>query len=281
MFSSSRSTKRYRCKTAKPRAAGVSGVTARHSRIRGFSQAKLGRARVLAVGAGGIISWLACPLVRKGVGVLHICDGDVVELSNLSRQMFVASDLYKNKAQRLARNLRRQGFCGTQLVAHPYMFEELLASGAVPEADIIIVGVDDDATRLTVMEYCRAHRIRVILIAVSPDADNGYVFVYEPNAACLACVLPDMVISARDGRKPCPGVPACLDILLTVAGFAAYVVDTLLMERPRTWNFRRVFLSGEGQDLAWNVPRRPDCAVCGSDPCQGHEVPKNWRHKNG
>ena len=106
-------------------------MTARHAGIRGFAEEKLARAWVLAVGAGGIVGWVGCGLVRKGIGTLYLCDGDEVELSNLNRQLFTEHDLYKNKAERLARNLSRQGFCGTELIAYPYMFEELLELSAV------------------------------------------------------------------------------------------------------------------------------------------------------
>ncbi len=238
-------------------------MAARHSGIPGFDQAKLAAGRVFCIGGGGIIGWVACGLVRKGIGSLYICDGDDVEMSNLNRQLFFADDLYKNKAERLARNLSRQGFCGTELVAYPYMFEEVQYLRAVPDVDIIVIGVDDHAARLTVMQHCIATETRAVFIAVAADADNGYVFVYEPRQACLGCVLPDLATKAREGRKPCPGVPACLDILLVVCGIALYAIDTVLMHRPRTWNFRQVFLSGHGEGCIWNVPRRQNCAVCG------------------
>lgn len=234
----------------------------------GFSQKTLSAARAFTIGAGGIISWLACGLVRKGIGTLHVCDGDAVELSNLSRQLFGARDVGKNKAVRLARNLRAQGFCGTRLTAYPLRFEELVALEIMPAVDLVVVGVDDHAARLAVMRWCAAARKPAVFIAVSPDADNGYVFVYKPGAACLCCVLPDLVRLGEEGRRPCPGAPATLDVLLSVAGFATYAIDSLLMERPRSWNFRRVFLSGDGEDCAWAVPQQPACPVC-----SGEDVP--------
>jgi hypothetical protein len=154
------------------------------------------------------------------------------------------------------------------LYGYAHSFEELLHVDAVPDVNVIIVGVDNDPTRLAVMEHCLANGVAAVFIAVSPDADNAYVFVFEPDRACLGCVLPDLVAHARDARTPCPGTPACLDVLLTVGGLGLYAVDTILMDRPRTWNFRRFFLSGEGQDVAWNVPRRPGCAVCGTGACR-------------
>ena len=48
----------------------------------------------------------------------------------------------------------------------------------------------------------------------------------------------------NDERFPCPGTPAVADILQAVGSVAVYAVDTLLMKRPRSWNYRRISLSG-------------------------------------
>jgi hypothetical protein len=91
--------------------------------------------------------------------------------------------------------------------------------------------------------------VPVIFAAVSADGDHGYVFVQESNGASIGCLFPDMV---DDGRYPCPGTPAIADILQTIGGLAVYAVDSLLTERLRHWNYRRLSLRNASSDgSAW------------------------------
>ena len=65
------------------------------------------------------------------------------------------------------------------------------------------------------------------------------MFIQEWSGPCLGCLFPDIV---NDDRFPCPGTPAIADILQAVGALAVYAVDTLLMERRRNWNYRRIGL---------------------------------------
>jgi hypothetical protein len=73
-------------------------------------------------------------------------------------------------------------------------------------------------------------------------------------------MFPDMI---NDDRYPCPGTPAIADILQAVGSLTVYAVDTLLMNRPRTWNYRRISLSEAALDGASLIPVRKDCPICG------------------
>ena len=57
------------------------------------------------------------------------------------------------------------------------------------------------------------------------------------------------------------GTPAIADILQAVGALAVYAVDTLLMKRPRVWNYRRITLSDAALDGGSMVPPRPDCRM--------------------
>ena len=73
-----------------------------------------------------------------------------------------------------------------------------------------------------------------------------------------ACVFPDMM---NNNRFPCPGTPAVADILQAVGALAVYAVDSLLMHRPRLWNYRTVRLSDGQMDSSAVVPARPQCPM--------------------
>jgi len=106
-------------------------VDSRHKGIPGFRQDALNSASVILVGAGGLCGEIAEGLVRKGVGKLIVCDGDIVEPSNLNRQLFLARDVSKNKAIRLAKNLCPMGPMGTEITAFPLLFQEAVEKGEI------------------------------------------------------------------------------------------------------------------------------------------------------
>lgn len=104
-----------------------------------------------------------------------------------------------------------------------------------------------------------------MFMAVSTDADYGYVFVQEPGRACWACAMkPEQTASDDDAdQRRCPGVAASIDIIKTLAGVALYAVDTLIMDRPRDWNYRVISLSRSDFGGSCRVGPRDDCPVCG------------------
>jgi hypothetical protein len=65
----------------------------------------------------------------------------------------------------------------------------------------------------------------------------------------------------NDDRYPCPGTPAIADILQAVGALAVYAADTLLMKRPRSWNYRRIDLSDGALDGASVIPSRQGCRM--------------------
>ena len=194
------------------------------------------KSRVLCIGAGGINSQIAPTLVRKGIGGITLVDDDIVEPSNLNRQRFYSKDIGENKAIALARNLQPECIVATEIYGYPLQFEDAIARGIDLTCDVAICGVDNNPARVAASWYFRAKEIPVIFTAVSRDADHGYVFIQDKDGPCIACMFPDMV---NDDRFPCPGTPAIADILQAVGSLAVYAVDTLLMKRQRTWNYRR------------------------------------------
>jgi len=233
-------------------------ATDRQERIPFFDQEKLSKAKIGLVGAGGINSEIGQGLARKGVGALDIFDDDVVTLSNLSRQGFSQRDLYKKKALQLPKNLARECVYPTTITGYALRFEEALDRGVLMDADLYVFGVDNNQARVA---GCKAfwQRTPVVFLGTGPEANNGYVFIQEPGGACFACIFPHALES--NTRMEC--APSSLDILKAITGQALYGIDSLLMDRPRHWNYREVFLDGSINDRTLYQERWPDCAVCG------------------
>jgi molybdopterin/thiamine biosynthesis adenylyltransferase len=237
----------------------IRGAEDRQGRIPGFDQTAFSKASVLCIGAGGIISQIAPTLVRKGIGRITLLDDDLVEPTNLNRQRFYMEDVGENKAVALARNLKRECIARTEIRARGFRLEEAIACGINLTCDVAICGVDNNPARVAASRHFRTKNIPVIFTAVSRDADHGYVFVQDKDGPCIACLFPDMV---NDDRFPCPGTPAIADILQTVGSLGVYAVDSLLMKRPRTWNYRRLSLSDPSLDGGWTIVQREACEIC-------------------
>jgi molybdopterin/thiamine biosynthesis adenylyltransferase len=237
-------------------------VTSRQEKVPWFTQQALMMAKVILIGAGGLGGEIGEGVVRKGVGTLTILDQDVVEVTNLNRQRFFKADLYKNKAHRLAKNLSKEGFCGTVIQGYGLSLQEAIKRGIDLSGQVVIVGVDNNPTRVLASRFFRQAGIPVIFTAVSADANHGYVFVQEAGEghACFGCLFPK---SVNDETWPCSGTPAVKDILKVVAGIVVYAVDSLLMQRLRVWNYKDCYLDGSIPDNNWQVERRKECQLCG------------------
>jgi molybdopterin/thiamine biosynthesis adenylyltransferase len=241
----------------------IPGATDRQQRLAGFDQAVYSKSGVVCIGAGGLISHIAPSLVRKGIGALTILDDDVVEPSNLNRQRFYAKDIGHTKAHALAENLVGECVHTTILTAYPLLLEEAIDTGIDLRCDVAICGVDNNPARVAASKYFRDLRIPVIFTAVSADADHGYVFVQEPAGPCFGCLFPDAV----DSRTyTCPATPAIADILQAVGALTVYAVDTCLMDRPRNWNYRCMYLSDGRWDSGIVIDTRCNCQLTPHQP---------------
>lgn len=131
--------------------------------------------------------------------------------------------------------------------------------------DIIVAAVDNQlpTTRLDVCRIGVLRRIPTVIMGATVDANGGYVHLYTPGNACWACLNgPDL--RAGDGEYVrCPESAASVDILKVLGGIALYAIDTVLMNRPRDWNYWTVSLKDGGFGGSTMLPRRPDCPVCG------------------
>lgn len=219
-------------------------------------------AHVALIGCGGLGGEVGHGLVRKGIGHLTLCDHDRVDVSNLPRQQFRAQDVGRPKALALVANLARQATARSLVDGYACSFQNALAQDIDLTCDVAVVGVDNQPTRLAAAEHYQARGIPVIFLAVDVQAACGYVFVQRslPGHPCFQCLYPD---ARQDARiHGCAG--AAIDILKVMGGIALYAIDSLLMARPRPWNYKAVFLdrSGDGQRF---IGVRRDCALCGGD----------------
>jgi molybdopterin/thiamine biosynthesis adenylyltransferase len=247
----------------KRKGKAIPGADDRQQLIPGFDQEVFSKSSVCCVGAGGIISHIAPTLVRKGLGRMALLDRDIVEASNLNRQLFYEKDIGENKALALAGNLQRECIAATDIRGYACRLEDAIDRDIDLSCDVAVCGADNNPARVAASRFFRFKGIPVIFAAVSRDGDHGYAFVQERHGPCIACLVPDMT---DDDRYPCPGTPAVADILQVIGAMVVYAVDTLLMNRPRVWNYRRISLADGSLDGAASISDRQGCRMFSPAP---------------
>lgn len=250
---------RFYCKEIKPKDTSGTSIMCRQEIVPGFKQEIMNTLTVVLIGAGGLGGEIGEGLVRKGVGCLKIFDADSVELTNLTRQKFFEEDLYKNKAISLGKNLSKQGVRKTEIIAYPVMFQKAVEDEIDTNCDIAICAPDNDFARIFTAKYFY-QKIPIIFAGLDREVSTGYVFIQQPKEACFGCALPHAL---NRKREPCPNSPAIIDVVKIIAGYILFAVDSTIMERKRSWNFRQIFIAGFAPEVVRIIERKKGCLICG------------------
>jgi molybdopterin/thiamine biosynthesis adenylyltransferase/rhodanese-related sulfurtransferase len=228
-------------------------------------QQRLLDARVLLVGAGGLGSPASLYLGAAGVGTIGIVDADVVDESNLQRQIVHATDRLGEPKVLSAKQTVEALNPDVRVV--PY--EERLTSENVERIladgwDVIVDGADNFPTRYLVNDASVWHGIPVVHGSIFRF--EGQVTVFHPGAGpCYRCLFP----------KPPPAelAPSCaeggvLGVLPGVIGsLQANEALKLILDRGDSLAGRLLLFDALGTTLdEVTVRRDPDCPVCGEHP---------------
>ena len=234
-------------------------------------QRKLAASAMLVIGAGGLGSPAALYLAAAGVGRLGIMDFDVVDVSNLQRQVIHRTqDVGKSKAQSAKRGV--QDLNPTVQVD---IYEEGISSAnaieIISKYDIVIDGTDNFPTRYLVGDACVMLEKVNIYGSIYRFEGQATVFDGRKNAdgtrkgPCYRCLYPE---------PPPPGeVPSCAEggVLGILPGTIAMIQATEAIKaltgigKPLTGRFLRYdALNMEFRTL--KLRRNPACPVCGDHP---------------
>jgi adenylyltransferase/sulfurtransferase len=228
-------------------------------------QQRLLDARVLLIGAGGLGSPASLYLAAAGIGTLGIVDGDVVDESNLQRQIVHATDrLGEPKVLSAKRTLEA---LNPDVRVVP--FQERLTSENVDRVlaegwDVIVDGADNFPTRYLVNDASVWHGIPVVHGSIFRF--EGQVTVFQPGQGpCYRCLFPsppppELAPSCAEGGVlgVLPGIIGSLqanEALKLVLGAGEPLVGRLLLFDALATTLDEVA-----------VPRDPSCPVCGETP---------------
>ena len=233
------------------------------SEVGGRGQRKLLNSKVLLIGAGGLGSPAALYLAAAGVGTVGVVDFDLVDLSNLQRQILHhVHDIGRPKVQSAVESIAD---LNPDVKVVPY--NQALTSQNVKqifaEYDVIVNGCDNFPTRYLANDAC------VFLNKPMVDGSifkfEGQVTVFLPGQGCYRCLYP--------APPPAGLVPSCSEagVFGVLCGVVASIqgIETikLLLGLGESLAGRLLFFDALGMEFRMvKIRRDPACPVCGDHP---------------
>ena len=237
---------------------------ARHIVLReigGPGQKRLKEAKVLVIGAGGLGSPALQYLAATGVGTIGVIDDDVVENSNLQRQVIHTDDrigMPKVFSAQIA--MQAQNPFVEVRPYHRRLTAEI-AEELFREYDLILDGTDDSDTRYLVNEV--AVQLGKPLISAAISQWEGQISVFDPanDAPCYRCVFPE---PAAAGLAPSCAEGGVLGPLPGVLGsmMAVETVKLLAMTGETLRGRMLIYDALYSETRIISVKKRPSCPVC-------------------
>jgi sulfur-carrier protein adenylyltransferase/sulfurtransferase len=229
-------------------------------------QLKIKQAKVLCIGTGGLGAPLGLYLAAAGVGRIGLVDFDVVDTTNLQRQvLFGTSDVGRPKTEAAAERLRNLN-PDIQIDTFETQLTSANALELFKDYDIIVDGTDNFPTRYLVNDAC--------IITGKPNV-YGSIFRFEgqitvfgyPGGPCYRCLYPEppppgLVPSCAEGGVlgVLPGIVGTIqaaETLKLIIGKGEPLIGRLLLFDALAMKFRELKLR-----------KNPECPVCGEHPTQ-------------
>ena len=178
--------------------------------IGGSGQKKLKNARVLVIGAGGLGSPVLQYLGACGVGVIGIIDNDLVDNSNLHRQViYPDSAIGENKVFAAAEVIKSQNPF-VEVLTFNRFFNVAIAKELISDFDVVVDGTDNTSSRYLINEMCVLLKKPLVSGAIAQW--EGQVMVYDsmPESPCYQCVFPLTHMESMDVSCSTLGVVGAL-----------------------------------------------------------------------
>jgi len=235
--------------------------------IGGIGQAKMMEARVLVVGAGGLGTPLLMYLAAAGIGVIGVVDDDVVDLSNLQRQVIHGTGQIGRAKVDSAREAVANINPEIQLIAHQERVTVHNVMKLIGEYDVIADGSDNFETRFLLNDAC--HLAGKTLVSAAILRFEGQLATFKSGLGseypCYRCLFrepppPGMIPSCAEGGvlgalAGAMGSLQTTEILKEIIGIGDSMAGSLLIYDALSTTFRKMKLKPD-----------PSCPLCGDAP---------------
>lgn len=227
-------------------------------------QEKLKAARVLLIGTGGLGSPAALYLAAAGIGTMGLIDFDVVDFSNLQRQIIHGTSNVNQPKVESAKARLAEINPNVHVVAYNQMMTKDNILRILKDYDIVLDGTDNFQTRYLVNDACVFMKKPFVYGSIFRFDGQATVF-YPGKGPCYRCLFaepppPGMVPSCAEGGVLgiLPGVIGVIqatEVVKLILGKGESLIGRLMLYDALKMNFREV-----------KFRRNPKCPVCGDNP---------------
>ncbi len=232
--------------------------------VGGKGQKKLAKARVFIVGAGGLGSPAALYLAAAGVGTLGVIDADVVDLSNLQRQVIHHTPDVGRPKVHSAREKIQALNPDVKVVTYEDRLTSTNALDMIREYDVVIDGVDNFPTKFLINDAC-FFADKPLVHAGILRFEGRVTTIIPKRSACYRCVFknpppPGLVASCQEAGvigvlAGIIGTIQATEALKLILGIGIPLTDRMLDFDAKRTAFREI-----------KIRRNPNCALCGEHP---------------
>ena len=225
-------------------------------------QQRIVAGHALVIGAGGLGSPAALYLATAGVGTITIADGDVVDLTNLQRQLLHTHESVGRPKAASARDTIARYNPEVKVVAIEHRAEGTKLDGLILNADVVLDCCDNFVTRHAVNRACVRHQKPLVSgAAIRFDGQLSVFDLRDATAPCYHCLFPEGQ-EVEELRCAVTGVFA--PVTGIIGAVQAAEALKVLAGIGETLNRRLLLL--DGLSMEWrsiNIKKDPACAVCG------------------
>jgi len=227
-------------------------------------QQKLLDAKVLLLGAGGLGSPTALYLAAAGVGTLGVVDNDVVDLSNLQRQVIHSSERIGTPKVDSAEQTIRELNPDVQVNKYPVRLDASNIMDIIPGYDIIVDGLDNFPTRYLLNDA--TVRLKIPVVSAAILGFEGQLSVFKPyDGPCYRCLFP---VPPPAELAPSCGANGVLGVLPGTMGLlqATEVIKLILGEGDPLIGRLLMYDALAAEVTEVKVRRDPECPICSREP---------------
>ena len=228
-------------------------------------QHRIKAASVLCIGAGGLGSPIALYLAAAGIGRIGIVDADVVDFSNLQRQILHGTKDVGRKKLNSARDRIREINPNVQVDLHDTFFRAENAMEIAKDYDIVIDGTDNFPTRYLSNDVCVFLKKPNVYGSIFRFDGQCTVFAPHLGGPCYRCMFPEppppgMVPSCAEGGvlgvlPGIIGVMQAIEAIKLIVGIGDPLIGRLVHFDALKMKFKE-----------YKLRRDPKCPVCGDNP---------------
>jgi sulfur-carrier protein adenylyltransferase/sulfurtransferase len=228
-------------------------------------QKRIKAASVLCIGTGGLGSPIALYLAAAGIGRLGLVDYDVVDFSNLQRQILHGTEDVGRKKLNSARDRIKAINPNVQVDLHDMMFRSENAMQVVRDYDIVIDGTDNFPTRYLSNDVCVLTKKPNIYGSIFRFDGQCTVFAPHLDGPCYRCMFPEppppgMVPSCAEGGvlgvlPGIIGVMQAIEAIKLIIGIGDSLIGRLVSFDALKLRFKE-----------FKIRKDPNCPICGDHP---------------